>query len=483
MPSAKGSRRRSPQPSRNRRPSGNKKSSTPTILIIVGCVAVLGLLGFGIYKLLGSPEDNFNAANLDKYVEASSPTPLQLNDGEAVYLDFSNGMNSAFASGQSKEILKALVNKLSGKTTDATFYSLANNKITELASESDTQLYNRIMAPSSYANQSAPIQAALEKIVSDKVPALLITDYEEYNGGLIQQAAYAKESFINWLTMGGTIIFYEWDYTEGAKQKKLFVTVFDDSYYRLASKVSDAMAVVDNSFVNQYVLGGRDFAFPEQMPTEGANYRNSKGQDIVTCVPKPKNYNDPKAKASGDPNAFSPLANLYGPMAQYYPMPVDWEEVVVNAKGLADFHLLSKLYVDFDAQSGYDITAIEARAFNVQETVDSISANVQIEPAEIQNFVTGTMTKAADLPGYQEIIVDLAEKFNPQHLPTGMRMADVMRINICISAAKPKIEEARAFFTWEGNNSLAASVINTLQASEVNPTGRVLFSYFIKSNK
>ncbi len=482
MPSAKGTTRRPSRPTSNRRTYGSRKKSSATPFIIIGCIVVLGILGFAIYKMTSGPTSHLDLNKLEKYVNSTNTTPLQLKDGEAVYLDFSNGMNAAFASNEAKDVLQALGNKLNGKNSSTTFYSLANNQITELSAGSDTQLYNHIMNPSSYDNQSAPIQAALEKIVADKTAALLITDYEEYNNGRIQQAAYAKESFIQWLASGGTIFFYEWDYTEGNKQKKLFVTVFDDSYYRLVSKVSDAMGLVSNSFIKHFVLGGQDFAFPEQMSQDGANYRNANGKDIVTCVNHFINYNKPSADAEGHPEAFSPLSNLYGPMAQYYSLGTDWEGVTINAEGRDDFHLFSKLYVDFNAQSGYDITQIEARAFNVTETVDSIGSSKNNVAQEVSKFVTSSMIKASDMPGYQEIFVDLTEGFNPKKLPAGMGIADLIRINIQISKATPRIEEARNFFEWEGNNSLAASVINTLQASEVNPTGRVLFSYYINVN-
>ena len=481
MPNARGNSRPSRSNSNNRRRNGGSKKKSLTPFIIIGCVAVLALLGFAIYKMIGDGHTELDVNKLDKYVAESNTLPAQLKDGEAVYLDFSNGMNAAFASNEAKEVLRALVDKLNGKSSAATFYSLANNKITELETNSDTQLYNLIMNPGSYDNQSAPIQAALEKIVDDDVPALLITDYEEYNNGAIQQAAYAKESFINWLASGYTIFFYEWDYTEGAKAKKLFVTVFDDSYHRLVSKVDDAMSQVSNGFVNQYVLGGRDFAFPESMPQDGANYRNAKGKDVVTCVTHFVNYNKPQANAQGDPEAFAPLNSLYGPMAQYYEFGTDWEGITMNAEGRADFHLLSKLYVNFDAQSGFDIKQVEARAFNMTETIDSVGTQAKIVAPEVLKFVKSSMVKASDPKGYQEIIVDLDDAFTSKKLPAGMTDSDLIRINLQISEAAPRIEEARQFFSWEGNNSLASSVINTLQSEDVTPVGRVIFSYYIKA--
>ena len=91
------------------------------------------------------------------------------------------------------------------------------------------------------------------------------------------------------------------------------------------------------------------------------------------------------------------------------------------------------------------------------------------------------MVKASDPKGYQEIIVDLDDAFNSKKLPAGMTGGDLIRINLQISEATPRIEEARQFFSWEGNNSLASSVINTLQSADVTPVGRVIFSYYIKA--
>ena len=53
-----------------------------------------------------------------------------------------------------------------------------------------------------YKKQRAPIEKTLERIILNNQPALLMTDFEEYNGGLIQKAAYAKKYFIDWLAKG-----------------------------------------------------------------------------------------------------------------------------------------------------------------------------------------------------------------------------------------------------------------------------------------
>lgn len=496
MPSVKTSPNRSNPSTRNHNSRQAKTNNTPLIIVlaIVGICLVGGLLW---WALSSSDSSDFKVENIERYL-STEPTATALNDEVSVYIDFSNGMNSAFSSDESRVVLRDLINKLSGKQVNADFFSLANNNIQQLDGGQVTGLYNTIMNPKSFNNQSAPIEKSLQDIVAKKNKAVLITDFEEYNNGVIQQAAYAKDYFIQWLKDSFNITFYMWDYTEGSKNKKIFVAVFDDQANILGSQVAAAISQSKPQFISMYVLGGKDFAFP--MATDylavnkGGNYHDENGKDIITQVIETggelsfKNFNEPIASASGHSEPYSPLSYSYGSMAQFYPMGSEWELIVSDYKAVKetnqDVHILSKLYVDFAAQNGYKIKGIEARVFNARAISDSIPDRGIDMPQIFDMFVAETIPSNIETSigsKWNEIVVDFDERFDGKRFPAGMNPSDLYRINIVISNALPWLDDATEFFGWEGNNSLVSSVLNTLQSDDVNPEGRVLMSYFLKT--
>lgn len=107
-----------------------------------------------------------------------------------------------------------------------------------------TQLYNYILVASNYEKQQAPIEQAIDQIVKGNKPAVLLTDFEEYNNGKIQKAAYAKRGFIDWLAKGFNITFYKWDFEEKGKEKCMFIAIFDDNANHLNSAISRDAALL-----------------------------------------------------------------------------------------------------------------------------------------------------------------------------------------------------------------------------------------------
>lgn len=367
--------------------------------------------------------------------------------------------------------------------------------------------------PASYDKQRAPVEKTLATILQNRQPALLMSDFEEYKGGVIEQAAYAKEYFINWLAQGFNITFYKWDFNERGQQKHMFLAVFDDNANRLNSLVENAVKSTDPSIAS-YVLGSRDFAYPictqYKSLKEGGNYHNNngEGQDVVTAVASNGGEEDyicyakPYATASGTPGQFAPLDMSLGAMAEYYPLGVAWADAINNSKQMQEAgipqediytHLLRNLFINFGAQSGYAIDGIEARVFDMQETMKAVSEalasgdSVDIEAIEgvnkpeINMVLTAGMEQVNNLPlGWNEIFVDFDSKFNGTFIG-GVPSTNLLRANIVISKVTPKINEAISFFGWNGNLSLANSVKETLTAGSSSPQGRVLFTYYIRT--
>lgn len=495
MANRRGQTQRRSRGENSRRENGGSK----TPIIIVACVAALVGLGVLIYTIW-PPTSSFSRESLDEYVAAEYKENV-LNPGASVYLDFSNGMNSAYASPESQQILKNITNKLIGENLAIKFNSLAEGKITPLEGLSQTQLYNKIMDAKSYVKAGAPIEITLKEIIEKNQPAVLITDFEEYNSGAIQLAAYAKDYFIDWLSKGYNITFYKWDYNEGSKAKHLYIAIFDgQGNAALLSMVQDAIAQSGSTGIDRFVLGGKDFAYPivSNYPSskQGGSYHDNEGQDIVSCVLEDGSsesyicYAKPiaEANAAESPKKFAPLNNLYGPVVEYYPLQQRWVDIIANADAMKDHpdmpfkHLLGNIYINFATQDGFDINEIEARVFNVMAEVSNDTTRTQ-EPFEVLDVFTANLEsvneKIDNIGGWNEITLDFSPHFkgtfNEKTLAT-----DLLRVNIVISKATPKREKIESFFAWDGNNSLASSVLNTIESQKVNPQGRVLISYFIK---
>lgn len=488
-----------------RRRGGAKPKSSSKALYIVIAVCALAVICVVIWKILSGPDEyRFVRSDLDEYVELTEKANL-LSDGMSVYCDMSGGMNYAYATPESKAILQAVIDKLAG-SEGVKFYSLAKGKIDTLT-KSHVDLYNHMLDPKNYYQQQAPIEKTLNQIVDKCQPALLMSDFEEYNGSVIHRAAYAKKSFIDWLAKGYNITFYKWDFVENSKKKKMFLAVFDDNAGRLNSLVKSAIEL-SGSNIDTYVLGGRDFAYPTQThyPSlkQGGNYHNKNGKDVVTAVVETGHkdayfsYAKPLATATGAPGAFAPLNCLVGSYAEYYPLGVNWVDAINNAKVMQDpgvkkedqyTHLLRDLHVDLSAQDGFSINGVEVRVFDMQPTMKaihdakgniSLAAIDSIAKEEINMVLTAGMQPSESLPrGWKEIYVDFDDKFTGSFIG-GVPSSNLIRANIVISNASPEISKAEKFFGWDGNPSLANSVKETLTADSSHPEGRILYTYYLK---
>ena len=263
--------------------------------------------------------------------------------------------------------------------------------------------------------------------------------------------------------------------------------------------------------LENYVLGGKDFAFPVSTNyvyqvdndgtkkalsvNQGGNYHNSKGKDAVTVVLEKgdaqsyKSYCEPLAVAGGK-GAYTPLNTGVGALAEYYPFCESWENILTNAKGLSSneipekdrfTHLFSNLYVELDAQHGYNVSGIEARVFDITKAME-MCAEDSVKVKEVQgyegkqvfDFFAATTQKKSDLT---KVSVDFDQKFKASSKFEGA----MYRVDIVISAATEDIDKVKTFFYWDGNPSLATSVEQVLLDTECNPQGHVLYTYYIKN--
>ena len=480
---------------RNNKHIGN--TLLPKISLFTGYVLVA-------MTLYSCGTEEFSRSYLDQYIETVDvevATAKSLKPGTAVYVDFSDGMNHAYTTDISKEALRSVVNAFTGVKGETEFYSLANNTITPLA-YTQTQIYNAIMSGNNYTKAMAPIEKTLETIVEKKQAALLITDFEEYNNGLIQRQNYAKDYFITWLSEGNNIIFYKIDYTEKGQPKHLYFTVFDSPESRLGSEVEKALEEYIGKGVDKFVLAGTCFSYARTTSypssTKGGNYHTSKGEDIVSAV----------IEDGSDESFKSYTLSYYSPFIQYYPIGVSWNNIVTNIQATQEegmpaedvyTHFLSKFYVDFDTQNGYKIKGVTANVTNFEPIMQKIimmSDSLQKENTDFKisadlsagkpvlDMFTASMlpVQCPTLSGnWQEICVDLDERFNGQ-LPAGMdNYKDLLEVDVVISDVELRKEAIENFFAWPGNTSLSESVLNALRSDKVSPKGRIIITYMIKS--
>lgn len=502
-------RRRNVTPSRRRQQPKKSRTALYAALAAAGLVALVAVI---VLLVSGDNGYKFSRADLDLYVKSTEPQkPVMTNPGAAVYIDMSDGMINAFKTPEGDAILPALINKFAADGA-VSFYSLASGQITPVQLP-HAQLYQYMLNPANSKNWAAPVESALERIVSREQPALLMTDFEEYNNGVIYPAAYAKRYFIEWLAKGYNIYFYRWDFVEKGKEKKMFLAVFDDNANRLKGMVDSAIAIAGQQ-LPEYTLAGHWFSYPmQQMYANGGDLKKggsyhktekdgSVGADVVTAVIEKGgaqdyiSYATPYATADG--SRYANLDWLVGSYAEYYPLGVSWADAVNNARNMQQpgvkqpyEHFVDGLAVDLGAQSGYDIDGIEVRTFDLQPTVetlvsmpaDSIDIDVlsAVGKPEINMVLTATMRQADGYqPGVNIISVDFDEHFTGT-FAGGRPSTDLLQANIVISKATANLAQADEYFSWPGNPCLANSVKETLTAPTSSPVGRILYTYYFKT--
>lgn len=447
-------------------------------------------------------------AKLDDYIAIETEAVFKahlMKPGLSVYVDFSDGMNAAYSPELSRQALQRMVNTFTDTKGKTSFFSLSDNKITPL-SLSQTEIYNAILSGANYTKTMAPIEETLKQIVSKNQAAILISDFEEYNGGIIQQQAYAKDYFKEWLQKGFNITFYKIDYKEGAKDKHLYFTIFDSPLNNLSQQVETSLGNLLNQGIEKFAINAPDasFEFASSYPSahQGGNYFGSNGEDLISGVVSDGSKEAFFSYSSEPLYRDNPAPGIaYGAFTQYYPFGVDYTNIPTNISDINEnpdeknkfSHLISKIYVNFTNQQAYDIQGIAVSALDFEPVMAAFAdwqANVDengnrgkfAPPAatEIKDLFSVTLQPSGKEKGWNEILFDFDPKFKGT-LPPGMDSEkDLLKADIIISNATPRIEAANRFFSWTGNQSLSQSVINVLNDPQINPIGHPVVTYYIK---
>lgn len=430
---------------------------------------------------------------LNAYLEYHQPKVI-MADGYNAYFDLSDGMLSAYQDPAINNCIKSIVNKVTGNDNCKGVFTLKNSEVAQ-SELRQTDLYNYILDSKSYQTQ-APIEKTLEKIVADNKGALVITDFEEYVDGRIQQQNYAKTYFIDWLKKGNRIVFYIFDYKENGKDKHLYLTVFDTPDHLLLKETEDALKG-NGAPYKTFCLNNDDVAFkilPEERPvTKGGTYHDESGEDIVSCM-----------NESGEGDCYT----LYnGLNAEFYPFEESWTNIVTNVRDAKDpdsgytpafQHLISGLKASFKRMSGYNVSRLDISISDVQEDYDkfygyydfkkngnNVGDDGKISPEFDYEKQGAPIALVRDMFAFTgsvknnvaDISIDFRQGFGG--VVANMPSTDMLRVDVVITECEPKYDLLPSLFEWQGNRSLVEAVKNTLQ--DRNPKGKVIYSYFIKS--
>ena len=476
-----------------------------------------------------------NPQNIQAYYEKDSQR--MPNEGKwAAYFDFS-GVYIAYDDPATAQTFNGITQKVTGSLNNYDLYSLANEKIEKLNGNdlhSAANIFAQLHNPAAQGQLYAPIEKTLKKIVDENRSALLVTDYEEYTPGhQIYQQAYATPYFEEWLKRGKDITFFVTDYKEGALDKHLYYTVFDDENHRFLKEIEDGLQGKAQNYkrftlsMHNYTVlpkkGGTSGAYAG--PCIGGTYHDANGDDVVTG-----------SVENGKDDGFN---FLQGSRAELYTFDEGWQAIVENARGQQEEeiplqyrfrHLFQNLYADFSNVDSYQIKGLAARMADIGKDFDLymnwhtamlykpkttiVEGEKEIEvPTESSNlydeqgkllpefdYVKLGGRNIADIQGVvafdqslfaqsfaktQGHNVELAVDLNPQFggvIAGNEEPSGLYRIDIIVAKAEPNLGvQIDNLFSWPGNNCLSSAIRNVLQ--HCNPQGSCVYSYFIRMNQ
>lgn len=468
--------------SRARRNGSSRKSNKGLIWALAGLGVII--IGGGLWWWVSRPEpDQIEGKNIPEFAKEQLSQDLHYEMPEQIdaYIDFSDGMQWAFDNNPgTKENIQAIVHKL---VRASTFYKLKGG-IETLGLKDATAIYNAITSPSSYLenkNLPAPIETALDSIVKRGRPAFLMTDFEEYKDGKIQEVSYARDNFTQWIKAGNDITFYIMDFVDGSVNsinKHLYYAVFDGGDHKLVKMIDDALQGRPNQ-PRKFVLSNDNFVMARTYDknTKGGNYHDANGKDIVTVVDE-----------TGGDNSYKLID---GYVAEYYPLNGgSWAEILENAKALSPEalqgvegavpfeHIISDRFVNLSLNDGFTVEELDIKVTAVTgQYLKKYSEGYDgaTEPVVIRDFLVLDQKEVTNSKE-QPISVNFAPQFTGT-FPDGIDPNGLFRVDILVGKTAENLEQLDADFKWSGNDSLLESIRNTLQST--NPEGTRLMTFYI----
>lgn len=430
------------------------------------------------------------------------------NGRTSAYFDLSDGVVLAYkGNADAAQFLNATVQRITSNDS-CDVYSMAADQITPLKLK-QTELYNKVMDEASYAQEMAPIERTLGKIVKDGTSALLVTDFEEFTPDRhVQHQSFATRYFVDWLKRGNDITFFVFDFI-GDRQLPyhLYFIVFDNKGHELLTRIKECTAGVRG--YREFHLSRDAYSATTSYPSaiKGGNYHDAaSGEDLVTSVPE-----------DGGQAAYHNYGQ--GARLEYYPLGVGWADALKNAKDATQpgytptyTALFRNLFFDFSNTDSYLIRKLGVRVTDVEEdfakycdyqaalaVTDKASSDYYDENGHLLPDYDYTRQKPQtpeihdmlelDQQLFQQTMAQSGGKkaemgitFSPNFHGdiVGGQPGDLYRVDIVIAEAQPNIgPHLDQLFSWGLNNNLRDAIRNTLL--ELNPKGTVIYSYFVKA--
>lgn len=470
-----------------------------------------------------NPYDQGLGKRIEAYNNTIAPNNANSKSGNpALYIDFSSGINKAFADPVIKGMMTNCFNTVLAQKFDV--YKLGSNKITPLNVTNTTELGQQVSNPAQYADIWAPIQSAVEKIVDGNNDALLITDFEEWQqNSEVTNTAFLKIPFSKWLGKGNTIHFFIADYKEGSVDKHLYFTVFNCGNPNESSMISKLESKL-GPLTTRFDLSSKSYKLRTGYAGEksgGVFYDASASSD------KAKNVLDLKdSYINGLKDHF-----------EFYPLGLDWENIEKLHKAYASQNQFNdffrKLFIDLSNDDSYTFGDFDVKVSDITNDFENFSkseeakkhqpklakgnngeaklADNQSDPIALMCYNTDgklkdqwiykpeagialnevftlnktlfTNTSASDHKN-AEFGVSFDPKFNLKNIqnPQGL-----IKVDIVLNTATPNLTNVKlSKFQWVNakhvpNTALAESIKTTLQ--ELKPANKVIYSYYIKTQQ
>lgn len=450
----------------------------------------------------------------------------------SIYIDYSDGMQVAFADPNARQFYELFVNSL--PISQVSFFEVGKSQINEIENLAKSELYDKIKNRKKFVGNYAPLDLAAEKIVAQNREAVLITDGELFDKRLGERDdPWAREAFTTWLKNGNTIEFFVTDHTDAGKQKHIFYMFF----------------VPKNTTPDAKSITGQ-FRFYLEKSVEAKSLQYTHFALSKTAYKIVQEY--PTAKSGGanqyaeiDPETFVNQGETLGyEFHQYYLTWADMVEFIANAydektgnpiQGGAP--LISKLFIEPGALEFFSIEQVEIQTFDVKDDYYRFVKSQYCQNCEKPSFernekgekildqdnnpilaqtgdpecydqygkliVDTNFQAAKKLPivkelftfdheafmnNYREqargeIIIKIHPNFDGSQLSAecgNLHRVDVFLKKVSENTQNPKLQKC----IWKGkqvpkNRSIYNSILGAL--NQANPEGEVIYSFYIKT--
>lgn len=482
------------------------------------------------------PYDESKGARVTEYFSTVSGTAALRPQGPpSIYVDFSSGMIQAYTSNEANG---AVMEAVGQKFVDPaiTWFKLGNDSIKPLNELKNDKLYNLVTDKSKYGKETvAPLQRALERIVSEPKEALLITDFEEYTPDRTEQLlGYGKDHFKKWLLAGNKLTLFSNKYFEKTKdgrqvQKRLNFMVFSIGQGAANGLLEQfEKAILGKTMDSRFDLTNGAFTVVPDYPKEGVGgiWRNPDAADE-------EGQNVFEMDGAAYVNGFA----AHGTPFEFYPLDgLPWSYVDKTRLGEDKMaHFLRNLFLNASNTSSYalkemavevyDVTADYehfARCMEVAKHVPKVVkdpdhgylrfADDEEDPIALVCYdSTGTIKPEwvyapKERPVLKEVFslaeelfntklrtdpakVELAIDFHPEFDASKLTAARMVRVDLVVKGTQDASQDATLdAMIWTSaikrdreNKSLYYSIRETLQDPAIAPerSHPVLYSYFI----